>query len=87
MNFTFSSEHYGTTVEISFEAVQLDEIRDMFDQFLRGSGFHFEDEDVYTKQDDDNTSEECVPASDISATEDKEEISATADVAAAWMMK
>jgi hypothetical protein len=51
MNFTFNSESYGTTVEINFEATTLDEIRDMFDQFLRGSGFYFEDEDdVYTSE-------------------------------------
>jgi hypothetical protein len=51
MKFTFNSESYGTTVEINFEATTLDEIRDMFDQFLRGSGFYFEDEDdVYTSE-------------------------------------
>ena len=45
MKLTFASEQYGTTVEISFEATHLDQIREMFDQFLRGSGFHFEDEE------------------------------------------
>jgi hypothetical protein len=45
MRFAFNSQQYGTTVEISFEATHLDQIRDMFDQFLRGSGFHFEDEE------------------------------------------
>ena len=66
MKFTFNSEQYGTTVEINFEAETLDEIRDMFDQFLRGSGFHFVDEeDVYTNQENDNVSEECVHETDI----------------------
>ena len=66
MKLTFISEQYGTTVEINFEATHIDEIREMFDQFLRGSGFHFEDEeDMYTKQENVDTSEECVHESDI----------------------
>jgi hypothetical protein len=71
MNFTFNSESYGTTVEINFEATTLDEIRDMFDQFLRGAGFYFEDEeDVYTKPENIDTSEECVHETDIFIHED-----------------
>ncbi len=66
MFFTFKSEQYGTTVEMNFEAVTLDEIRDMFDQFLRGSGFYLvEDEDnVSTKEQNVDTFEECVPQTD-----------------------
>jgi len=65
MKLTFISEQYGTTVEINFEATHIDEIREMFDQFLRGSGFHFEDEeDMYTKQENVDTFEECVHESD-----------------------
>jgi hypothetical protein len=46
MKFTLKSEHeYGTTVEMTFDTAQLDEIEDMFKQFLKGSGFHFEDEE------------------------------------------
>ena len=71
MKFTFNSESYGTTVEINFEATTLDEIRDMFDQFLRGAGFYFEDEeDVYTKPENIDTSEECVHETDKSVHDD-----------------
>ena len=45
MKFNLCSEQYGTTVEINFEATHIDQIREMFDQFLRGSGFYIEDED------------------------------------------
>jgi len=46
MKFTFKSEHeYGTTVEMTFDEEQLDEIEDMFKLFLRGSGFHIQDEE------------------------------------------
>jgi hypothetical protein len=45
MKFTFNSEQYGTTCELNFEATHIDQIREMFDQFLRGSGFYIEDED------------------------------------------
>jgi hypothetical protein len=70
MKFTFNSEQYGTTVEISFEATHIDQIRDMFDQFLRGSGFHFEDEeDVYTNKENSDTSEKCVHETDNSIHE------------------
>jgi hypothetical protein len=65
MNFTFKSEHeFGTTVEINFDEDHLDEIEEMFKLFLRGSGFHIPDEDMYTKEDSSDTSEECVHASD-----------------------
>ena len=57
MNFTFNSESYGTTVEINFEATTLDEIRDMFDQFLRGSGFHIVEDDTYKNPDTGNPCE------------------------------
>jgi hypothetical protein len=72
MNFIFNSQQYGTTVEISFEATHLNQIREMFDQFLRGSGFYIEDEDE--NEYNDNTSEERVPDNDISATADNKEI-------------
>jgi hypothetical protein len=46
MKLTFKSEHeYGTTIEMTFDTAQLDEIEDMFKLFLKGSGFHFEDEE------------------------------------------
>jgi len=90
MKLTFKSEQYGTTVEINFEADTLDEIEEMYKQFLRGSGFHFEDEEdelvKYEKELDElrafyssDPSEKCVHETDISATADKSEISATAD--------
>jgi hypothetical protein len=68
MKFTFKSEQYGTTVEISFEGVTLDEIRDMFDQFLRGSGFYLveDEDDVSTKEQNVDTLEEYVPQADMS---------------------
>ena len=70
MNFTFNSEQYGTTVEINFKADTLVEIHEMFEQFLRGSGFHFisgdEEYDMYTKQENSDTSEECVHEVDMS---------------------
>ena len=66
MKFVFKSEHeYGTTVEMTFEEEHLDEIEEMFKLFLRGSGFHIPDEDMYTKQDSSDTSEECVHGNDI----------------------
>jgi hypothetical protein len=66
MKFVFKSEHeYGTTVEMTFEEEHLDEIEEMFKLFLRGSGFHIPDEDMYTKEESSDTSEECVPARDI----------------------
>ena len=64
MNFTFNSENYGTTVEVTFEAVTLNEIEDMFKQFLRGSGFYFVEDDMFTKEQNSDTSEECVPQTD-----------------------
>jgi hypothetical protein len=68
MFFTFKSEQYGTTVEMNFEAVTLDEIRNMFDQFLRGSGFYFveDDDNVSTKEQNVDTSEEYAPQTDMS---------------------
>jgi hypothetical protein len=46
MKFTFKSEHeLGTTVEINFDEEHLDEIEEMFKQFLRGSGFYIKDEE------------------------------------------
>jgi hypothetical protein len=69
MNFTFNSEQYGTTVEINFKADTLDEIHEMFEQFLRGSGFHFisgdEEYAMHTKQESSDTSEEYVPENDM----------------------
>jgi hypothetical protein len=64
MNFTFNSENYGTTVEVTFEAVTLNEIEDMFKQFLRGSGFYLVEDDMSTKEHNSDTSEECVPQTD-----------------------
>jgi Ca2+-binding EF-hand superfamily protein len=65
MKFTFKSEHqFGTTVEMSFDEEHIDEIEEMFKLFLRGSGFHIQDEDMYTKEENSDTSEECVHASD-----------------------
>ena len=64
MNFTFNSENYGTTVEVTFEAVTLNEIEDMFKQFLRGSGFYLVEDDMFTKEQNSDTSEECVPQTD-----------------------
>ena len=65
MKFTFKSEQYGTTVEIHFEGIQLENINEMFKQFLKGSGFYLVDEDdMYSKQENDDTSEECVHESD-----------------------
>jgi hypothetical protein len=61
MRFTFNSESYGTTVEINFEATHIDQIRDMFNQFLRGSGFHFEDEDENCVQISDTDNELDLP--------------------------
>jgi hypothetical protein len=69
MNFTFNSEQYGTTVEINFKADTLVEIHEMFEQFLRGSGFHFisgdEEYAMYTKEQNSDTSEEYVPENDM----------------------
>jgi hypothetical protein len=88
MKFVFKSEHeYGTTLEMTFEEEHLDEIEEMFKLFLRGSGFHIPDEDMYTKQDSSDTSEECVLVNDISATADKTEISATEDKEEIEMLK
>jgi predicted KAP-like P-loop ATPase len=64
MNFTFNSENYGTTVEVTFEAVTLNEIEDMFKQFLRGSGFYLVEDDMSTKEQNSDTSEEFVPQTD-----------------------
>jgi hypothetical protein len=63
MKFTLCSEQYGTTVEINFEATHIDQIREYFNQFLRGSGFHFEDEEEQISVTTDND--------EISATADK----------------
>jgi hypothetical protein len=67
MKFTFKSEQYGTVVEMSFEGVTLSEIEEMYKQFLRGSGFYLvEDEDnVSTKEQNVDTSEECVHEVDM----------------------
>ncbi len=65
MNFTFNSENYGTTVEVTFEAVTLNEIEDMFKQFLRGSGFYLVEDDMSTKKQNSDTSEECVHEVDM----------------------
>jgi hypothetical protein len=67
MKFVFKSEQYGTIVEMSFEVVTLSEIEEMYKQFLRGSGFYLvEDEDnVSTKQQNVDTSEECVHEVDM----------------------
>ena len=65
MKVTFKSEQYGTTVEMNFEAVTLSEIEDMFKQFLRGSGFYFVEDDMSTKEQNSDTSEECVHESDM----------------------
>lgn len=74
MKLTFTSQQYNTTVEINFEATHIDQIREMFDQFLRGSGFHFEDEeDMYSKQEISDTSEKRVHETDISSTADEQE--------------
>jgi hypothetical protein len=65
MFFTFKSEQYGTTVEVTFEAVTLNEIEDMFKQFLRGSGFYLVEDDMSTKEQNSDTSEECVHEVDM----------------------
>ena len=65
MNFTFKSESYGVEVEIHFEADTLDEIEEMYKQFLRGSGFHIVEDDMYTNEENSDTSEECVQKNDI----------------------
>lgn len=66
MFFTFKSEQYGTTVEMNFEAVTLSEIEEMYKQFLRGSGFYLveDKDDMSTKAQNSDTSEECVPQTD-----------------------
>jgi hypothetical protein len=85
MNFTFNSQQYGTTVEISFEASHIDQIREMFDQFLRGSGFHFEDEEEEPQRPVKSFSGGVpwsatpVPGIQILDTTDKSEISGKAD--------
>jgi wyosine [tRNA(Phe)-imidazoG37] synthetase (radical SAM superfamily) len=61
MKFTFKSEHeYGTTVEINFDEEHIDDIQEMFNQFMRGSGFYIPEDDVYTKEESNDVSEECV---------------------------
>jgi hypothetical protein len=45
MKFTFKSESYGVEVEMNFEADTLDEIEEMYKQFLKGSGFYFVEDD------------------------------------------
>lgn len=44
MKFVFKAIDETTNVEVSFEAIQLDEIYEMYKQFLRGAGFYFEDD-------------------------------------------
>ena len=51
MKFTFISEQDGLKVEMNFEAEFIYYIEEMFKQFLRGSGFYVQDEDL---------SEECI---------------------------
>ncbi|MCM0035906.1 MAG: hypothetical protein NBV66_08970 [Burkholderiaceae bacterium] len=51
MKFTFISEQEGLKVEMNFEAEFIYDIEEMFKQFLRGTGFSVEDEDL---------SEECM---------------------------
>jgi hypothetical protein len=69
MKFVFKSEQYGTIVEMNFEGVTLVEIHEMFEQFLRGSGFHFisgdEEYAMHTKEQNSDTSEEYVPENDM----------------------
>ena len=65
MKFTFKSEQCGATFEMTFEEEIRDDIELMFEQFMRGSGFHFiEDEEMYTEQENSDTSEECVHETD-----------------------
>lgn len=67
MKFTFKSEQYGTVVDMSFEAVTLSEIEEMYKQFLRGSGFYLveDEDDMSTKQENSDTSEERVHEVDM----------------------
>ena len=66
MKLTFISEQDGLKVEMNFEAEFIYDIEDAFKNFLRGSGFTVQDEeDMYTKQENVDTSEECVHESDI----------------------
>jgi len=61
MKLTFISEQDGLKVEMNFEAEFIYDIEDAFKNFLRGSGFTVQDEeDMYTKQENVDTSEECV---------------------------
>jgi hypothetical protein len=45
MKFTFTSEQEGVIVQVSFEAVTLNDIDDIFRRFLRGSGFVLDNEE------------------------------------------
>lgn len=45
MKFVFLSiTEDGATTQLTFDATGLDEIEEMYKQFLRGSGFFFEDD-------------------------------------------
>jgi hypothetical protein len=69
MKFTFESEQFdGTTVKMNFDGESLYYIQEMFKQFLSGSGFLIieDDIDMYTKDENNDTSEECVHETDIS---------------------
>lgn len=62
MKFTFKSEQYGTTVEMNFEGIQLENIEEMFKQFLKGSGFYLvEDKDENYVQISDTDNELDLP--------------------------
>lgn len=78
MKFTFKSEQFGTVVEMNFEGMTLSEIEEMYKQFLRGSGFYIveDEDDMYTKQQNSDTSEECVHESDKSIHEEIERLKA-----------
>jgi hypothetical protein len=45
MRFVFLSiNESGGITQVTFDAITLDEIDEMYKQFLRGSGFFFEDD-------------------------------------------
>lgn len=66
MKLTFISEQDGLKVEMNFEAEFIYDIEEMFKQFLKGTRFTVQDEDMYTKQENIDTSEECVHGNDTS---------------------
>lgn len=55
MKFIFNSvSECGRTIEMDFDEEHIDDIRAFFNDFLRGSGFHFEDEEEQISVTTDN---------------------------------